>query len=154
MIFPLVRLFRCIILTVFVTLTTMGALYAHEVTPSVSDLRIEGQEVTLDITLNLESFLAGIDLETLTDTNDAPGADDYDRFRAMENGALESAFHTFWPQMAERIAIKAPEPLPLTLLSVTVPTVENFEPPRASQITLTATLPAGTPGLSIDWPAD
>ncbi|MEM7257854.1 MAG: HupE/UreJ family protein [Pseudomonadota bacterium] len=153
---PAVRTARVVsvfILTVF-TLLLPGVIQAHEVTPSVSDLRIEGQSVNVDISLNVESFLAGIDLESLANTDESEGAGDYDRYRAMTSTELADAFRAFWPQMSNRFAINAPDPLALTLQNITVPPVGNIELPRSSLLSIAATLPSGAPGLTIDWPSD
>ena len=148
-----VCVFNRFILAIFVALTASSA-QAHEVTPSVSDLSIDGQSVTLDISLNLESFLAGIDLEALANTDESKGASEYDQFRSMAGAELETAFQQFWPQMLSRITISAAEPLALTLQSVAVPDVGNAELPRLSKISIGATLPPGAPGVRISWPAD
>ena len=142
-----------VILTTFLTLT-MCSVQAHEVTPAVSDLTLDGQTVNLDISLNIESFMAGIDLESLTDTDDSEGAGDYDRYRSMAGDELASEFRTFWPQMQNKIAINAEEPLALTLRNVSVPETGNIDLPRTSAISITALLPEGASGITIDWPAD
>jgi hypothetical protein len=145
---------NCIIPAIFYLLTAPAA-QAHEVTPSVSDLYIEdGQSVTLEIALNLESFLAEIDLQALANTDESDSAADYDRFRAMSGSELETAFQQFWPQMQSRIAISAAEPLALTLQSVAVPEAGNIDLPRSSKISIGAILPRNAPGIRISWPAD
>lgn len=141
------------ILTTFTALV-MCTVQAHEVTPSVSDLYIDGRSVSLDISLNIESFMAGIDLEALADTDESDGAVDYDRYRAMAGDQLASEFRAFWPKMKDRIAINAPGPLVLTLRDVTVPETGDVELPRSSKIGIAATLPEGAHGISIDWPAN
>jgi hydrogenase/urease accessory protein HupE len=148
-----VRVISGVILATFSVLTTSSA-QAHEVTPSVSDLYIDGRSVNLDISLNIESFVAGIDLESLADTDESEGAGSYDQFRAMSADELEAAFRDFWPQMQQRIAINAAEPLPLTLREVMIPEAGNIDLPRSSKIGVTASLPDGKRAISIDWPAD
>ena len=56
--------------------------------------------------------------------------------------------------MASRLKIKAPQPLTLCLTDIVIPETGNVELPRESKITLSATIPSGTPGVTIDWPAE
>ena len=63
---------------------------AHEVQPTVGDLTIEGGVATLDLRINLEAFLANIDLDSVDDTNDAVNADDYDDLRALSSDVIKA----------------------------------------------------------------
>ncbi len=108
----------------------------------------------MDVRLALEAFVARIDLQSLTDTNDSDASDDYDRFRAMPPDQLEAAFQSVWPDMAERLTINAPDPLPLTLRQVSIPEPGNTALPRESTISITTTLPTGSPGVTVGWPAE
>ena len=47
---------------------------AHETRPAIADLTVGAERADLAIVLTLEAPLAGIDLEGLADTNEAPAA--------------------------------------------------------------------------------
>jgi len=54
-----------IMITAWILLSNSRAVYAHEISPSVADLTINGNSVSLTINLNVESFVAQIDLQSL-----------------------------------------------------------------------------------------
>ncbi len=56
---------------------------AHEVQPTIGDLTVKDGVLTLDLRLNIEAFLAEIDLDIVEDTNNADNAKDYDTLRAF-----------------------------------------------------------------------
>lgn len=136
----------------FVIAASSLGLSAHEVRPAIADLTIEGQSLALDIQLNLEAFVAGINLTEVTDTNDAPQASSYDSLRAKGPAALEADFRRFWPQMQDGLNIEVggtrvvPE-----LAGVTVPEVGEIDLPRDSHISVTANLPANDDGVTVGW---
>ena len=51
---------------------------AHEVMPSIGDMRVVDGEVIFEIRANLESFIAEINLTETTDTNESAQAATYD----------------------------------------------------------------------------
>ncbi len=129
-------------------------VYAHEISPSISDLVLDGDRINFEIRLNIESFVARIDLQSLDNTDDTEVENDYDQFRAMTPEKLESVFRMFWPEMANRLSINAPDPLQLDLQSVSIPAIGDVELPRESTIKLTGIMQAGAPGVTVSWPAE
>jgi len=138
----------------WVFLSSSQFTYAHEISPSVSDLEINGNTVRLNIKLNIESFVARIDLQSLNDTDDTENANDYDLFRAMEPDQLEEAFRLFWPDMSKKLQIKAPDALELELTDVIVPLTGDTELPRQSEIMIRAELDEADSSVRLSWPAD
>ena len=138
-----------------VVLTSLPrAVFAHEVTPSITNMQIEGQTVTLNIRANLEGFLARIDLATLVDTNKAPQARDYDSLRALPPAEMESRFRDFFAVMQKGIVARTDKgDIPLTLVAVTVPEVGDVSRARAGVLELTGTLPAGASTAEFGWDA-
>lgn len=125
---------------------------AHEVRPAIADLLIEGQSLTLDIRLNVEAFVAGIDLAEITDTNEAAQARDYDSLRAKDPEALEADFRSFWPQMQAGLNIMVgPDRITPELTGVAIDPVGEIDLPRDARIVLTATLPATDDGVTVGW---
>jgi len=112
----------------------------------------QGDQLAFDVRLNLESFIAGIDMTEVSDTAMSAEASTYDDLRAMDPTPLEAQFQAFWPQMANAITITAdgvavvPE-----LTSVAVGPLGDVEVTRASEISFTATLPAGAQEVQVGW---
>jgi len=130
-----------------------SALRAHEVQPTIGDLTVENGQAALVLRINLEAFLAGIDLDQVTDTNDAENAGDYDSLRA---------------QPAAQIADLAPDLLPgwnglpmllvdgqaaeLRSVGVVMPQDVNIELARVAEWTLQADVPDGGQKVTLTWP--
>ena len=64
------RLFTSACLTLVVALLLALPGRAHEVQPAIADLSTGDGQVMLDIRLNAEAMLAGINLDGITDTNE------------------------------------------------------------------------------------
>ena len=128
--------------------------HAHEVMPTIGDLAVEAGEVTLALRLNLEAFVAGLDLDGLADTNVAEGAEDYDRLRALEPGALEQRLRDRWPELAQGMELRADGvAVPLRLDAVEAGPVGDVELLRPSRLLLAAQIPPDTRSLSFGWGA-
>ncbi len=127
---------------------------AHEVLPAIADMTETNGTLTFSVDLNLEGFIAGVDLASTSDTNQSPQAAQYDALHAESPAGLEARFRTFWPGMANGIRIVADgAALTPELTSVTIPEVGDPELPRTSTIVFTATLPAGTKSVQVGWSA-
>jgi len=128
-------------------------LRAHEVQPTIADLTVADGQVVLDLRVNLEALLAGIDLDTIEDTDNAENAAGYDDLRSLPG---------------ERIADRAPElltswnalpvlsvngaPVALSSASITVPEDVDPDLPRSSQWRLKADLPESAQQVQVTWP--
>ena len=125
---------------------------SHEVLPSIADMRSVDGELQFEVRANLESFLAGIDLTEVSDTNESAQAATYDELRALAPEALTEQFRAFWPQFAEGLNISADGmPLAAELGSVKVGPVGDFEIVRSSTITFSAALPDGASTATVGW---
>lgn len=156
MTFPIGLRFRVVLLALLSSLLAVLATAprAHEVFPSIADMEVVEGRLVLTVQANLESFVAGIDLDGLTDTNAAPEAADYDTMRALEPAALEDRFRAFWPEMAARIALRADGvALSPELVAVTVPEVGDVAVTRTSTLIFAAPLPEGAAAVEIGWDA-
>jgi hypothetical protein len=71
---------------------TIGSAAAHEIRPTIADVEVGRDQVSISLRIALEPLIAGIDLSSVDDTNDAPEAAIYDRLRALGPEALEAAF--------------------------------------------------------------
>lgn len=143
---PVFQLMSRLVLACLVTTMALAAR-AHEVQPAISNLTIADGAVTIDIEMALEAPLAGIDLDGLSNTNEAENAELYDALRALDPAALEAELRAAWPELQQSITLMAGEtPVAPQLNSVTVPEVGFFESARPSVIRLSGVLPDdGTP---------
>lgn len=113
----------------------------------------EDGTIRLDFRLNLESFLAGIDLDSVEDTNDDPAAADYDTLRALPGANLANEADEVVAAWNAMPLLVAGQPVALTIESLTVPDDIDIELPRLSELTLTGQLPEGTASVVVNWPA-
>jgi hypothetical protein len=130
-----------------------GVATAHEVVPSIADLSVAQGRVTIEMRVNLEAQLSGIDLDTLEDTDAAENVADYDALRALpapEVAARAQGMLDTWNSVPLLRAGDAA--VALTLDTVTVPEVADTELPRISSIVMSGALPAGTDVLQVAWP--
>ena len=151
---PLAALLRWMTAPFLCLMLTGLPAAAHEVTPTITNMQIDGSTVSLSIRANLEGFLSGIDLATVIDTNKAPQAADYDSLRALPPADLETRFRAFFPTLQQGFLARSDKgDIALNLVSVTVPKVGEVSLPRASVVELTGTLPAGATSATFGWDA-
>ena len=127
---------------------------AHEVTPTIADLTVADGELQLDLRLNIEAFVAGVDLDGMTDTDAAAESADYDQLRAMapaELAPLVTEFARTW-NPSVRISLDDTAPLALTLGSLNIPQVGDATLPRATRLVLTAPVAPDARVLTLSWP--
>ncbi|WP_299198759.1 HupE/UreJ family protein [uncultured Tateyamaria sp.] len=126
---------------------------AHEVVPTIADLTVVDGAVRLEVRVNVEAQLSGIDLDVVADTDNAENAGDYDALRALSGAEVEarvSTLATTWNGLP--LLLADGEPVALNLENVTVPEVPNEELARISDVALTGSVPAGTNVLQVAWP--
>jgi hypothetical protein len=134
---------RAWLLSMAVCLLALQAA-AHEIRPTIADVTVDEDSVTLSLRVTLEPLVAGINLDAIENTNEAPEAVIYDRLRAMEPAALEAALRADWRRIAQGILIVVDgQTITADIASVTIPGVGNIELPRDSLLTVTAALPEG-----------
>lgn len=130
-----------------------GPARAHEVSPTVGDLTVDTGQITLEFRLTLESFLAGIDLDSAEDTNDVPQAGDYDSLRALDADALRERFDGFAPQFLSALEVQADgRTVLMRVQDLEIGEIGDVELPRSSQLTLAGTMPDGATSVSVGWP--
>lgn len=129
--------------------------HAHEVLPSIADLSDENGVLTVDVRLNIEGLVAGIDLSKVADTNEAPEAASYDELRALEAAELEQRFRTYWPQMAENITLEVDgSRIVPDLVALEIPPAGNIDITRISKISFRAGLPPNATTIRFGWTAE
>ncbi len=140
------------ILSTLLLFTSTLNVLAHEVSPSIGDFTTGDGKITLEIRLNLEAFVAGIDLDGVENTNETEQSGDYDSLRALEPAALEARLKEVWPNIRNGLHTRAGEAeVPLELVDIKIDEVGDVEFPRTSFLTLTGELPAGTTAINFGW---
>lgn len=129
-----------------------GPASAHEVVPTIADLTVSEGQAQLNLRINLEAFIAGVDLNTVEDTDDAPQAANYDALRALSEDALASRA----PELLDgwnALPVLSVDGVPVALqsVSVMVPSGVDIELPRIAEWALTADMPAGAT-VTMSWP--
>lgn len=126
---------------------------AHEVTPTIGDFFVQEGEITFDLRMNIEAFVAGINLDGMTDINDSEQSDLYDQLRALEPGALEGQVRSFIVEWLPQMGVETNAGrVDLNLERIAIDPVDNVELPRASFLTLGGVLPDGVRTLVVTWP--
>ena len=145
------------VLSSVVLLSLAGGARSHEVTPTIADLTVEGGVLVLDLRLNIEAFLAGIDLDGMADTNASDKSAQYDALRALGPGELGPLVHAFAVDWAAKVRIVAGDGagdglVPLNVAVIDIPPVGDPELPRASHLVLKGPVPAAARSLTLAWP--
>jgi HupE / UreJ protein len=127
---------------------------AHEIRPAIATVSIPATgQMDIRIAANLEALLAGIGPEH-KDTDDAPGATQYNSLRALEPDALKSRFQAFVPKWLDglRIEIDGARIVP-TLSAIDIPATGDLRQARISIARLTAAVPADAKSVRWTYPA-
>lgn len=141
-------------LSMLALFTMTSLLAAHEIRPAIADVTLTDGAVELSIRLTAEPLIAGIDLEGLQDTNEAPEAAQYDALRALPSAELSSQLRAAWPDIAKSFTVLAGDtPIALDLVGVEVVEQPNVELPRDTTVTLKGALPNDGSDLRAGWQA-
>ena len=145
------------VLSSLVLLSLPESVRAHEVTPTIADLTVEGGVLVLDLRLNIEAFLAGINLDGMVDTNASEQSAHYDALRALAPQDLTPKVRAFASDWAAHMQIVAGRTadgvVPLNVAVIDIPPVGDPDLPRASHLILKGPVPAGARNLTVAWPA-
>jgi hypothetical protein len=149
--FPFRALSCCrYVLLSMVLAITIGAASAHEIRPTIADVEVGRDRVTMSLRIALEPLIAGIDLSAVDDTNDAPEAAIYDQLRALGPEALEAALRQAWPRVSRGLLILVDgERLTPEITDLQIPAVGDLDLPRDSILGVAAELPPGAAGVEI-----
>ena len=107
--------------------------------------------VQLEIRLNLEALLSGIDLSNISNTDEARQSAKYDFYRGRSEIDLKSDFSKIWPSLETEIKIKQDDEfVALRLENIMVEGQENFDYPRFTTIVFTTSIDPYRP-FSFQW---
>lgn len=131
------------------TLVWGAELRAHETQPAIANIVVTPDRFEMQIALNAEALLAGIDLSTYQDTNDAPEAAEYDRLRALPGESLTAALNEAWPELVQGFRVEGAGPLQLDTVDVTMPASDELS--RESVLTISGPMAGGAEGVAVSW---
>lgn len=128
---------------------------AHEVVPTVGDVSAEDGTLRLELRVNIEALLAGVNLTQYADTNDAPEAAAYDALRALTGPELAADARSLLPRWnAVPLLAVDGTPVPLALTAAEVIAEDDADLPRATNMVLEAAVPEAAQSFTVTWPAD
>jgi hydrogenase/urease accessory protein HupE len=129
--------------------------HAHDIRPAVMDIGFsQNGSDYLDVRLGFtaESYLAGMDVSGLSDTDNSPVADEYNRLRMLPPEQLGALVEQAFPQLAQDIVIALDQqifaPGSWELQDIIVEDVTNPELIRETQIRFRVPLPTPAPESS------
>ncbi len=141
-------------LAVLSSLLAVTMVRAHEVQPTIGDLTVAEGQAELVLELNLEAFLAGINLDGLEDTDDAANAVGYDALRALPDAEIMGRAPDLldaWNALpllmvdGQAVALRGGE--------ISVPEQVSEDLPRVTRWQLLGDVPAGAAQVQVTWPA-
>ncbi|MBY5932460.1 HupE/UreJ family protein [Tateyamaria omphalii] len=127
---------------------------AHEVVPTIADLTVADGTVRIEMRVNVEAQMSGIDLDLVEDTDNAENAADYDALRALSGAEVEAMVPSLVETLnAVPLLSTDGNAVSLALDTAVVPQVPNEELARITDVVLTGAVPAGTDVVEVAWPA-
>ena len=137
------------------SLLVSGATFvsAHETVPTIADLEVVEGNLTFSMRVNVEAFLAGINLDEVTDTDEADEAESYDALRALNaeeiEGRLSGLINGF--NATPLVAVDG-QAVALTISNFEMAVMPDLEQPRISSFAVSAVVPASAGELLINGP--
>lgn len=149
------KLLRAALMSMVFVIASLGLpvpAVAHEVAPTIADLSHADGRARLVLRMNAEAFVAGIDLDGLTDTDDSPANNDYDALRALPPDVFADRLRAALPQILPGIDLRADgAAVPLTEAGIDMQDPGDPALPRQTILTLDGALPAVTTALQLGW---
>ncbi|MDW3225671.1 MAG: HupE/UreJ family protein [Paracoccaceae bacterium] len=127
---------------------------AHELVPTIADMTIlDNESVSLAFRINLEAFLAGVDLDAVENTDDDNAGETYTTLRGLSASELATRVPQLLSLWNGAPLAVAEGPLAFAITDVEIPEGLSEELPRISLLTLTVSLPEGARDVTVHWPA-
>nr|WP_093094278.1 HupE/UreJ family protein [Shimia aestuarii] len=126
---------------------------AHEVLPTIADLEVANGQAQLSLRMNAEAFVAGLNLDEITDTDEVTGGNDYDALRALSVADFEARLRAALPDVLKGVTLRAGELSAVwEVVEVRVAPLADLELPRATVVALRTDVPSGTQQVTLVWP--
>ncbi len=124
---------------------------AHEMRPTVADIRFTDGSFEVEFRVTLEALIAEID-PNLTDTSESENAGRYEALRDMSPDELASEFGGFEAHLLASItALFDGQSQLTTVSSLTIPEAGDVDLVRDSTLTVSGLVPAGSKELIFGW---
>ena len=151
-IFTLLKLAFVSILSIH--LFASGAI-AHETNPAIADVTVSDGAIKLELRLNVEAYLAGIDLSQVTDTDEAAEAANYDALAERAGSEIATLFRDAEKAFLSGLVLSVDGgEVPLALSRLEVP--ENAIPDvaRLSLAVFEGKVSSSAASLVVTWPKE
>lgn len=147
--FPIfVRL--CLYSAVLAVTIAVGQVAAHENTPTVIDLRVDGTQATISLRLNAEAAISGTAQHDESGTQDRPEDERYNELRSLSAEALAAQFEVFEPTYRQALSLtQNGDSVDLDLTSSDFGPLGDIAAARESTLVYQAELPAS--GGVLTW---
>ena len=125
---------------------------AHGIKPAIVEYQASNGLIELNLNINAELFLSGIDASQFLDTANAPEAKIYDQLRLLDAKALESRIKNSESTLKEKLYLKVDqELLSLNLDKISVEITDTKENVRMTRISYKTTLPINSQQVTFSW---
>lgn len=125
---------------------------ADTMSATVADFRVENGVLFLELRINAEAFLGGVDLDGSAGNAETTNSNRYQSLRAMPSVRLEPLVRDYFLEWKNSLVIEAGGRLALSYEGARIPVVGNTDVPRKSVLLITAELPPGARSLRLTWP--
>ena len=133
-------------------LTLASTTSAHEIVPSILNLRAADGQIQIEIVTNAEAIIANVDLSAVSNTNDAANGAEYDRLRALPPQVVANRFGAFFPTFLENLTMRADgQPVVLRANGIIVTDSPGEETPREATLYINGTYPVDAKDFEIGW---
>lgn len=117
--------------------------------PTIIDFWTKSDTLFLEISMNAEALMAGIDPATSSDFSESRK---YRELRALVSSELEPQIKAFVKPWVQRLQVVTDGPVTLSYEGVRIPVVGDPKTVRISRLLLAGPLPDGASNLRLAWP--
>ena len=110
---------------------------SHELSPNIINLQIDKKRISIELTINLEAYLAGVDFSILDNTNDHDNETYYKTLRKLNNSELTKIFLKNWDKFISLFSIVSKDGTKLNNFNfskIDTEDIDNTEVSRLSNI--------------------
>ena len=110
---------------------------SHELSPNIINLQIDKKRISIELTINLEAYLAGVDFSILDNTNDHDNETYYKTLRKLNNSELTKIFLKNWDKFVSLFSIVSEDGTKLNNFNfskIDTEDIDNTEVSRLSNI--------------------
>ncbi|MGV6804579.1 MAG: HupE/UreJ family protein [Ruegeria sp.] len=123
---------------------------AQQNSRTIVDFEVRDERLLIEISLNAEAVLAGIDPQDVAQGNG--GTARYVELRRLVSSELEEHVHEFVKEWKPTLLIDVNGPVELSYEGARIPVVGNPDVPRISRVLLAGLLPPDASALRLSWP--